>query len=185
MSLAVAKADDSYVDIQAEAEDVDQEIADSLYQLTPKAQQVFWHYIDNILSGCKLNDGDFARKFGYSYQHFSVLKTRPCWIRAYQLIITNHAIARTLAKTDEYIDNLENLAKEDTNANKALLNISNVLKRSPGVVINNNPNQVNVNIPNMNPLEMLDYLLISIGKAGVTLDTIADRYIELKNQNAF
>lgn len=36
-----------------------------------------------------------------------------------------------------------------------------------------------------NPLELLDSLLISLGKSGVTADYILNRYIELKNQNAF
>jgi hypothetical protein len=37
----------------------------------------------------------------------------------------------------------------------------------------------------VNPLEALDKFLISMGKAGVTADFILNRFIELKNQNAF
>lgn len=37
----------------------------------------------------------------------------------------------------------------------------------------------------LNPLEALDSFLISMGKAGVTADFILNRFIELKNQNAF
>jgi hypothetical protein len=183
MSLAVDNKQ-TFVDIEEEKrEEIDQEINDNLYKLSPKAQYVFWQYVENIISGAKLNDISLAAKCGITANYLYLLKCKPSWARAFQLVIINSAISRTLANTEKYISNLERLAEEDVSANKVLLNVSGVLKQSGGLSINLNAAQKTSS--SKNPIELLDEFIISMGKAGVQPEYILNRYIELKNQNAF
>jgi hypothetical protein len=184
MGLAVDNSRQSYIDIEEEKrEEIDEEINNNLYKLTPRSQQVFWAYVDNINNGNRLNDGALAQKVGITYQYLSMLKAKPCWVRAFQLIVINSAMSRTLANTDKYISNLERLAEEDVSANKVLLNVSGVLKQAGGFSINVNTQTKTTS--SKNAIELLDEFIISMGKAGVQPEYILNRYIELKNQNAF
>jgi hypothetical protein len=184
MGLAVDNSGQSYIDIEEEKkEEIDQEINDNLYKLSPKAQYVFWQYIENIISGSRISDKALAQKCGISDIYLCVLKSKPPWARAFQLIMINSAISRTLANTEKYISNLERLAEDDVSANKVLLNVSGVLKQAGGLSINLNTAQKASS--SKNAIELLDEFIISMGKAGVQPEYILNRYIELKNQNAF
>lgn len=183
MGLAVDNREQTFIDIDEEKrEEVDQEINDNLYKLSPKAQYVFWQYVENILNGKKLNDIALANKCGITDNYLYILKAKPAWVRAFQLIVINSAMSRTLANADKYIANLERLAEEDVSANKALLNISGILKQPGGLNINLNTQPKTTS--SKNPIELLDEFLISMMRAGVTADFILNRYLELKNQNA-
>jgi hypothetical protein len=162
--------------------DEDQEIAFEIGQWTPKAQSVFWAYVENVLSGSPISEVALCKKIGVSRSYLYKLKTKSTWTKAFQRLAVNGAINRTLANTDKYISNLERLAEEDVSANKVLLNVSGVLKQAGGISINLNESKLT---SSKNPIELLDEFLISMGKAGVTADFILNRYIELKNQNAF
>jgi hypothetical protein len=182
MSLAVDNKQ-TFVDIEEEKrEEIDQEINDNLYKLSPKAQYTFWQYIDNVVSGKKLTDAALANKCGITENYLYILKAKPTWARAFQLIMISSAMSRTLANTEKYISNLERLAEDDVSANKVLLNVSGVLKQSGGVNINLNTTQKTIS--SKNPIELLDDFLISMMRSGVTADFILNRYLELKNENA-
>lgn len=179
VSLALKEDNDNDID-------EDQEIAIEIGQLPPKALSIFRAYVENFLSVIPISEVALCKKIGVSRSYLGKLKTKSTWTKAFQHLVVNGVITRTLENSERYIDNLERVADEgNVSANKTLLGISGIYKHSGGININIGNNESRNPFNTSNPAELIDQFLIFCGKSGIQIDQLLNRYIELKNENAF